>query len=321
MQPIPRSFAGRRVVVVGAGKSALVLRAPHWMLPRYWPGRIPSDRLLITRLTEAFLRYHHLSGFERFLHGPAKNLTRLFWRVMSRLIRLLLRTPAVMVPDEPLPAGIENVGVAPEFYEMARAGHLLMRRDADAAVADATGWQQSLPFLAPELQSAVLRDGHFQLYRHILPPTEPRLGIVGYASSVACQLTSEISAHWLSQSFRGDLTLPTVDEMHTEPTERSVLGGMIGLGGAEFRLPCSPDCFSFLALQAVILNKAMNLIVVITALPARLAFRPVRRSRTTLVDRRGPAHRQSAGRMGRGHLGDEHALGGRCTKRWRRCWY
>src|SRR5215210_1542046 len=49
-----------------------------------------------------------------------------------------------------------------------------------------------------------------------------------------------------------------------------ILGGLIGLGGAEFRLPLLIAVFGFLALQAVIVNKAMSLIVVLTALPARL---------------------------------------------------
>lgn len=49
-----------------------------------------------------------------------------------------------------------------------------------------------------------------------------------------------------------------------------LLGGMVGLGGAEFRLPLRIGIFGFAALQAVILNKAMSLIVVLTALPARL---------------------------------------------------
>ena len=48
-----------------------------------------------------------------------------------------------------------------------------------------------------------------------------------------------------------------------------ILGGLIGLGGAEFRLPVLIDLFGFGALQAVILNKAMSLIVVSTALPLR----------------------------------------------------
>ncbi|MFF4418660.1 sulfite exporter TauE/SafE family protein [Streptosporangium sp. NPDC001559] len=49
------------------------------------------------------------------------------------------------------------------------------------------------------------------------------------------------------------------------------LGGMIGLGGAEFRLPLLIGLFGFAALSAVILNKAISLVVVLTALPARLA--------------------------------------------------
>ncbi len=54
-----------------------------------------------------------------------------------------------------------------------------------------------------------------------------------------------------------------------------VLGGLIGLGGAEFRLPLVIGAFGFVALQAVIVNKAMSLIVVATALPARLAGVPL----------------------------------------------
>src|SRR5450432_2891414 len=52
------------------------------------------------------------------------------------------------------------------------------------------------------------------------------------------------------------------------------LGGLIGLGGAEFRLPLLIGAFRFAALQAVILNKAMSLIVVASALPFRAAAVP-----------------------------------------------
>jgi len=51
--------------------------------------------------------------------------------------------------------------------------------------------------------------------------------------------------------------------------------GLIGLGGAEFRLPLLIGLFGFAALQAVIMNKAMSLVVVLTALPARLGAVPV----------------------------------------------
>jgi uncharacterized membrane protein YfcA len=52
------------------------------------------------------------------------------------------------------------------------------------------------------------------------------------------------------------------------------LGGLIGLGGAEFRLPLLIGTFRFGALQAVILNKAMSLVVVTFALPFRAAAVP-----------------------------------------------
>lgn len=48
-----------------------------------------------------------------------------------------------------------------------------------------------------------------------------------------------------------------------------VLGGLIGLGGAEFRLPLLIGLFGFAALHAVILNKAMSLFVVASALVFR----------------------------------------------------
>lgn len=52
------------------------------------------------------------------------------------------------------------------------------------------------------------------------------------------------------------------------------LGGLIGLGGAEFRLPLLIGAFRFAALEAVILNKAMSLVVVATALPFRAGTVP-----------------------------------------------
>ena len=52
------------------------------------------------------------------------------------------------------------------------------------------------------------------------------------------------------------------------------LGGLIGLGGAEFRLPLLIGAFQFAGLEAVIVNKAMSLVVVASALPFRAATVP-----------------------------------------------
>lgn len=52
------------------------------------------------------------------------------------------------------------------------------------------------------------------------------------------------------------------------------LGGLIGLGGAEFRLPILIGAFGFGALEAVIINKATSLVVVAAALPFRASTVP-----------------------------------------------
>lgn len=53
------------------------------------------------------------------------------------------------------------------------------------------------------------------------------------------------------------------------------LGGLIGLGGAEFRLPLLIGAFRFAALEAVIVNKATSLVVVAAALPSRAGSVPL----------------------------------------------
>jgi len=246
----PGILTAKRVVVVGAGKSALdcaswaarraqvctlVFRAPHWMVPRYFFGRVRYDRVIMTRFSELFLRYHRLSLFEAFLHGPARALVRVWWQGWSRVVRRLLKMPAVLVPDAALPAGFENIGVGGEFYDALNLGKLVLKRaliarfagpdaieldttekvEADIIVL-ATGWRQGLPFLDADLLSQVQKNDHLCLYRHILPSREPRLGFIGYASSTACQLTSEVAAHWVSQCFRGELHLPSVADMERE---------------------------------------------------------------------------------------------------------
>jgi uncharacterized membrane protein YfcA len=54
-----------------------------------------------------------------------------------------------------------------------------------------------------------------------------------------------------------------------------LLGGLIGLGGAELRLPLLIGLFGFTALEAVILNKATSLVVVTAALPFRAGAVPL----------------------------------------------
>jgi dimethylaniline monooxygenase (N-oxide forming) len=241
---------GQRVIVVGAGKSALdcatlaarqaqsctlVFRTPHWMAPRYFFGLIRMDRLLLTRFSELFLRYHRPSRLEAFLHSWGKPFVRLFWQAQGWLISRLLKIPPLFMPEHSLPRGFESIGVGGEFYEVLRQGRLVAKQaritsftdetaveldtgeriDADVVIF-ATGWRQDVTFLDADLRSHLWKNGYFHLYRHILLPDEPHLGFVGYTSSLVSPFTSEIAAHWLSQCFRGELTLPSRAEMERE---------------------------------------------------------------------------------------------------------
>lgn len=71
-----------------------------------------------------------------------------------------------------------------------------------------------------------------------------------------------------------DTSIPAADRRNLPAafgcgTIIGALGGLIGLGGAEFRLPLLIGRFRYGALEAVILNKAMSLVVVASALPLR----------------------------------------------------
>ncbi len=241
---------GKRAVVVGAGKSALdcatfaaqqagsttlLFRKPHWMIPRYF-GKKRVDYLLFNRFSEnIFPAYHKASKSERAIRVAVSPLLWLWRSVVSKIVKQQSDMPEEMVPEVPVTKGIENNGIGDEFYQVLNEGLADIRRTGIAAfnggktllldtgeqieadvVIFATGWNQNISFLAHDLKQEIRNNGWFQLYRHILPPKERHLGFVGYASSGNAPLTSEISAHWLSQYFRGELALPDEQEMNAE---------------------------------------------------------------------------------------------------------
>ena len=246
----PEIIINKSVVVVGAGKSAydcaafasqytdrcaLVFRKPHWMIPRYFFGFIRYDWLFANRFSELFAPYYKKNRIESFLHDRAAGFISQYWKGQSRLIALLLKMPPILIPQRPLPLGFENIGVGNKFYKKLAQGKIGLKRSqinsfnesgeilldsGERLTADvvifATGWRQNLDFIDEELQNKITKKGKFRLYRYILPPEEPDIGFIGYASSTACQFTSEIAAHWLSQKFLNQLALPDTKDMENE---------------------------------------------------------------------------------------------------------
>lgn len=246
---------GKRVVVVGAGKSALdcasvaaheadattlVFRQPHWMFPRYFPGGKRVDEVFFTRLSEKILpAYHRASRWEAMLRTVLAPALRAWRKKISAIVRRACHMPPEMIPQEPISADVaENIGIGTRFYEvlgndLAQAkraeiqsfsgAHALQLDTGEQVEADlvifATGWRQDVSLLDPALRRAIRREGAFHLYRRILPPAEPRLAFNGYASSGNQVLTSEVAAHWLSACFLEELELPDAATMEQRIAE------------------------------------------------------------------------------------------------------
>ncbi len=237
---------GDNVLVVGAGKSAfdcaaraakqgvsptLVFRKPHWMAPRYLPNGKPGDWLMISRFVSLLLPYYHAPHMYRLMQIQSWPVARLWWGLLSAIWPKDLSMPDDMKPGERLPFGLEQVGVGDDFYKAVNNGtaalknasikrfepHAVELDTGEKLPADvvifATGWTQTVNFLSPTLQQEIAPSGRLNLYRQILPITAPNIGFIGYASSIACQFTAEIGAHWLSEHFLGSLKLPSTEDM------------------------------------------------------------------------------------------------------------
>jgi hypothetical protein len=81
------------------------------------------------------------------------------------------------------------------------------------AVVYCTGYEYRLPFLDERIVRA--RDNHVApLYRQILPPDSPTLGMIGLPFLVVPFPLYTMQARWFVRSLLGQLSLPGTIEMH-----------------------------------------------------------------------------------------------------------
>ena len=137
-------LAGKQVVVVGFGKSAVdmaafaadrgsqvrhLFRAPRWLLPRTMLG-VHSSNMLFSRLSTAFIpAWVHPNAAERLLHTRLRPLVSGFWAMITTLVRAttglhgLHRDPAVrarmqqLIPEQSVTYQMRSaIAVAPDSY-------------------------------------------------------------------------------------------------------------------------------------------------------------------------------------------------------------
>ena len=213
-------FAGRHVLVIGAGQSAIEIatetarvaartvlscRQAHYVVPRYFLGR-PSDHLdteLFNRLPWPIVR--GMFGIMlRFVHGQMDA-----YGLPPPRHRLLERFPPAL-SDDFLPA-LRAGRIVGRPVLAALDGERARFVDGSTESVDeivcATGYRISFPFLSETL--IVPERRRLALYRRILSPEHPSLAFIGLVDPLGGLLpVVEAQAAWLADVFDETIRLP-----------------------------------------------------------------------------------------------------------------
>jgi cation diffusion facilitator CzcD-associated flavoprotein CzcO len=256
----------KRVAVLGYGKSAtdaaleaaavaddvhIVLREPHWPVPRNLAGILPFKWGMLSRFTGALAPpYVRPTPVVRWLHGLGKPLVWSFWRLVECLLFIQwglgtrIANGKNLVP--PKPVDVDCFGEAtmlprPELYRLIRQGRIVAHRTEIAAftrdgialrdgdtlrvncVVLGTGWNSDYSFLSNEARETLGTDADgFYLYRHMLHPDLPNLVFIGRTSTFLNILTYCLQARWLAELIAGRFGLPGREVMLAEIAQLKV---------------------------------------------------------------------------------------------------
>ncbi|MGD8150619.1 flavin-containing monooxygenase [Ornithinimicrobium sp. Y1694] len=217
-------LAGRDVVVVGAGNSAMDIateaarvartatisqRRGQWVLPKFALGR-PSDEVAFPGwapwlLTRAKLRLgaRRVGSLRRFGLPHPEHPPDTSHPVQSETIRSVLASGALT----PRPGIARLAGDRVEFV------------DGTSAAADlivwATGYRVSFPFLDEALVSAP--DNDLPLWKRVVHPDLPGLFFIGLPQPVGAVMpVAEAQGRWIAQWLTGDYLPPAREVVRRE---------------------------------------------------------------------------------------------------------
>ncbi len=257
-------FDGKRIVVVGFGKSALdmatfaapraaavhhVFRTPRWTLPRVIFG-LHYTKLLFNRFGSVMMTgWAHPTAIERFLHRRT-SFVGSFWGMLERVFTRIIKREgrghgaagdariAAVMPEHPLLPDLRSAAAlaSPGYYRHVGAGTIEPHRaevvglttdgvrlsngeelPADVVVLSVGSRSPRFPFLDANARALLeAEDDGVQLYRHVVHPRLPTLGFAGFNHGFLHVPAAEIGALWLAALWRGELVLPSVENMERD---------------------------------------------------------------------------------------------------------
>jgi len=250
-----RMAAGKRVVVVGGGKSAvdnavaaakegestvLLCREAHWPVPRYLANLVPFQWGTYSRFGHSTLPMHHAEpACSRWLHWLSSPLKWLWWRIVELLFWCQFRLPREQVPKSRIEMDLFSGGqiLTYEFRDMCRRGQIkynlgaishfeedgVVLKDGSKLEADlviyGTGFAKNYDIFDKSSVQSLLdleRDGLW-LYRNMIPAQLRDLAFIGCEVSTFNNiLTHGLQALWLQRLLTGKLRLPSGGDMERE---------------------------------------------------------------------------------------------------------
>jgi len=228
-----------QAVAAGAKSVTMVYREPTWKIPYFFGNLVNFKNILYCRASEVmFMPWapSTMGKIGRMLSAPAIWAN---WRALESLLEMQFKLKKLgLRPNGRIEDSIHCTTSieTPGFYKAIADGKIRMVQgtltsctpghvvtDGGASLpADmvvlAIGWTQELPFLDAESRAALVEpDGQHRLYRMIVNPDLPGLGLVGFNSSFITTLSAELAAHWLVRWFDGTLqNIPSAAEMRAD---------------------------------------------------------------------------------------------------------
>jgi len=219
----PEPYAGRHVLVVGAGQSAAEIAVEVSTVAERTLMAVRSGVHVIPRRI----------GRRSYDAADIAPLNRIPWRLLNAIYGRRVRRELGPRPASlPLPARrlLEGIPiVSSDLLPALRRGNVAVKPAIDRLegtrvrfvdgseervdrIVYATGYRLSLPFLSSSLVSAEGRD--FPLYRRIVPPELPGLYFAGFVDAPGGLLPLvEAQAEWIAAVLTGRIRLPTSERM------------------------------------------------------------------------------------------------------------